>query len=147
MSSLGAALATQGKIDEAMRLFQDAVRIDPTDAEARANLGEALVHRGRADEAMAHYAEALRLAPESAKVRNSYGASLAALGRAAEAVERTRPRPDRSRDCGGAPHLGVALASLGRRTKPFGTTASRAPSPDWADARYNLGRACSGGEA
>ena len=45
--SLGTALAKRGQIDEAIRQFQEAVRLKPNDADARSNLGNALDKNGQ----------------------------------------------------------------------------------------------------
>jgi len=143
MSALGAALATQGKLDEAFALFRDAVRLDPADALARANFGEALARMRRVDEAEAEFREALRLAPESAQVRNSYGAALAAQNRLTEAEAQyeaaLRIDPE-SADAHN--NLGVTLFHLGRKEEAERHyRAAVRLRPRWADAHYNLGTA------
>ena len=55
----GAALATRGRIDEAIGHYQQALQINPGYAQAHYNLGLALAARGRTDEAAAHYRTAL----------------------------------------------------------------------------------------
>ena len=54
----------QGRVDEAIPHLQEALRLDPSHAEAHSNLGVALARRGRVVEAIDHYREALRLDPE-----------------------------------------------------------------------------------
>ncbi len=60
-NSLGVALASQGRLDEAIGHYSEALRIKPGFAEAHTNLGNALFSQGRLDEAIGHYSEALRI--------------------------------------------------------------------------------------
>ena len=63
---LGIALATQGKLDEAIAEFREAIRLKPDDAAAHYNLGNALHDHGKLDEAIAECREAIRLKPDDA---------------------------------------------------------------------------------
>jgi tetratricopeptide (TPR) repeat protein len=49
-NDLGVALAMQGKFDEAISYFTQALRLDPDYADARRNLQRALQRRGEVDE-------------------------------------------------------------------------------------------------
>jgi hypothetical protein len=60
-NTLGIALARQGRQEEAIAQYMEALRIYPQDAEAHINLGNVLILQGRLDEANAHFAEALRI--------------------------------------------------------------------------------------
>lgn len=94
----GDALAEQGKLDEAVFHYSEAVRIDPGYAEAHNNLGCALFELDRVDEAIAHYSEAVRLKPDYIEARNNLGIALAGRGDLDEAViqysEALRLKPD-----------------------------------------------------
>ena len=57
------ALYSLGKYDEAIKAYDEAIRLDPEDAEARYNKGNALKSLGKHDEA---YDEAIRIDPELA---------------------------------------------------------------------------------
>ena len=59
--NLGHALASEGRLDEAVYHYAEAVRIHPGYAEAHNNLGLALATQGKIDEAMPHFTEAIRL--------------------------------------------------------------------------------------
>ena len=59
--NLGHALASEGRLDEAISHYGEAVRIHPGYAEAHNNLGLALARQGNIDEAMPHYTEAMRV--------------------------------------------------------------------------------------
>jgi tetratricopeptide (TPR) repeat protein len=63
--SFNLALAsTIGNTNEALKEFDEALRIDGNSAEAHFTVGSLLRQMGRRDEAIAHLAEALRLKPD-----------------------------------------------------------------------------------
>jgi protein O-mannosyl-transferase len=84
--NLGHALAAEGRLDEAITHYTEAVRIRPGYAEAHNNLGLALTRQGRIDEAIPHYTEALRLLPDYFEAHSNLGAALAGTGRYADAI-------------------------------------------------------------
>ena len=51
----GAALAVQSKYDEAIKAYDEAIRLDPNDADAWNNKGIALNTQGKYDEAIKAY--------------------------------------------------------------------------------------------
>jgi Flp pilus assembly protein TadD len=53
----------QGRFDEAIRKFSEALRIQPHDAEVHTNIGMALVRKGRIEEGIAHFKTALEIKP------------------------------------------------------------------------------------
>jgi tetratricopeptide (TPR) repeat protein len=86
-NNLGAVLAEQGKIQEAMAHFAEALRIKPDYAEAHNNLGGALARQGKIQEAMAHYTEALRIKPDYAKAHINLGLAYLMIGNKSSALE------------------------------------------------------------
>ena len=58
-------------MDEAIRQFQEALRLKPDSAQAHYNLGVALAKKGQMDEAISQYQEAVRLKPDFAEARNN----------------------------------------------------------------------------
>ncbi len=98
--NLGHALAAEGRLDEAVRHYSEAVRIHPGYAEAHNNLGLALATQGKIDDAIPHYAEAIRLLPDYFEAHSNLGAALAGRGRYADAINHfaiaVRLQPDRS---------------------------------------------------
>lgn len=72
-NNLGTALATQGRLDEALAHYAEAVRIDPGNASFQGNLATALLRAGQRDAAIAHYHDALRDNPNFAEAYSNLG--------------------------------------------------------------------------
>ena len=70
-SNLGAVLELQGRIEEAQRMYQEALRADPDLPEALANLGMLHANRGRHSQALPLLRRAYQVAPEFPGVRRS----------------------------------------------------------------------------
>jgi protein O-mannosyl-transferase len=138
-NNLAIVLADQGKLDEAIAHYSEALRIKPDYATARNNLGLALADEGKLDEAIAHYSEALRIKPDYADALNNWGAALAAEGKLDEAIahysEALRIKPDYA---GAHNNWGIALASEGKSEEAIAhfSEALRI-KPDYADAHNN----------
>jgi len=96
--NLGNTLLQQGRYDEAIRQYQEALKLKPDLAEAHANWGLALKGKGNLDGAILEYIAALQLDPTLADAHYNLGAALAATGRPADAVKAFRRalelRPD-----------------------------------------------------
>ncbi len=69
--SLGNALASQGKISEAIAHYSEALRIEPEFALVHYNLGLVLVQQGKIEEAARHFETALQLNPNYQDVRRA----------------------------------------------------------------------------
>ncbi|HNX48994.1 MAG TPA: tetratricopeptide repeat protein [Thermoanaerobaculaceae bacterium] len=143
MNNLGVALAREGNLTEAIRSYQDALRIRPDYAEAHDNIGVALVRAGHAAEAIPHYREALRIWPTHAETHNNLGAALAGVGKTDEAVgeyrEALRLRPGYTE---ARTNLGTALVSQGKSGEAIAQyEAALRDAPDSAAAHNNLGLA------
>ncbi|MGW8300921.1 MAG: tetratricopeptide repeat protein [Desulfobacterales bacterium] len=85
--ALGDILAGEGKLDDAIFHFTEAVRSRPDKATLQNALGRALASRGRFDEALPHLEAALQIKPQFAEARYNIGIALAAKHRYAEAVD------------------------------------------------------------
>lgn len=88
-----------GRLPDAIREFEAALKLAPEDPAIHNNLGLALLRAGRRAEAIAHLRESVRLAPDSAEGHFSLGrALLAPPADEAEALEQftaaARLRPD-----------------------------------------------------
>ena len=114
-NNLGLALQREGKIDEAMSHYNEALRIRPGYATARTNLGVALSKQGKTADAIATYAEALRQNPGLAEAHADMGAALAGQGKLDEAIaeynEAIRLKPGHFESHA---NLGLALAGKGK---------------------------------
>ncbi|MDD5063179.1 MAG: tetratricopeptide repeat protein [Phycisphaerae bacterium] len=97
LNNLGIALGKQGKFEEAIKCFTEALRIKP-DAAAHTNAGHVLALQGNLDEALVHLAEALRLNPNYAQAHYYLGQVLAQRGKYSEAIthfeDTLRLKPD-----------------------------------------------------
>ncbi len=82
----GIALFNQGRLNEAVLAFQQALQLVPDFTEAHSNLGNILYYQGKHDEAVACYQQALRIRPDDSGVYNNLGNVLVAQGKFAEAV-------------------------------------------------------------
>jgi serine/threonine-protein kinase len=83
---LGNTLSHQGKRDEAIAEFREALRDKPNDPEAHTNLGNALYRQGRLDEAMSQCRLALKLKADLPEAHCTLGLVLRRAGRFAEAL-------------------------------------------------------------
>jgi tetratricopeptide (TPR) repeat protein len=139
--NLGVAIANNGQFDEAIRQYQEAIRLKPDYADAHYNLGNALFKYGRIDEAIGEYQEAIRLNPNDADLYNNLGFALDKQGRADAAIneyqEAIRLKPD---DALMRNNLGNTLLQKGRLDEAM-VCFQKALSiePDYAEAHNNLG--------
>ena len=100
--NLALQLDTQGKTDEAIREYREAIRIRPDFAEAHCNLGLALRSQDKTDEAIREYQEAVRIKPDLAEAHHNLAVAYYLKGDAAEAWKEVRlcrrygvtPNPD-----------------------------------------------------
>jgi tetratricopeptide (TPR) repeat protein len=90
LANLGKVLLRQEKVDEAIKVLRDAIRLAPKHDNAHNNLGNALASRGMLDEAIAEYRESIRLRPDIAGVHANLGDLLAKRGSMGEAIAELR---------------------------------------------------------
>ncbi len=86
-SSLGSALESQGRLDEAIAHHLQAIRINPKFEYLHLNLGTALHKQGKIDEAVAYLSEALRINPYCAQAHNNLGFILIEQGQTDAGIE------------------------------------------------------------
>jgi tetratricopeptide (TPR) repeat protein len=87
LTDLGVTLAAQGRLEEAVDVYQQAEQAGSRRYQVHNNRGNALGLLGRRDESLAEYREALQLAPQIAAVHFGAGRQLAALNRFDEALQ------------------------------------------------------------
>ena len=114
-ANLGAGFKSEGKLDEAISHFRQAIQLDPYDAESHYNLANALQLQGKLDEAISLYHKALRIKPNFAEAHNGLGIAMAAQGKLDEAISHYRQALQLKPDLPEAHYnLGLALKSQGK---------------------------------
>ncbi len=116
--SLATVLAALGNADEAVRLYERALQLQPTSGRTHFFLGEQWHNRGKTDKARKHYLEAIRWEPDCVPAYNSLARILAQEGKLDKATDICRRglvfSPDSAVLRGS---LGTLLARQGRRTE------------------------------
>ncbi|MGD8995253.1 MAG: tetratricopeptide repeat protein [Syntrophobacterales bacterium] len=140
-NNLGVALAQDGRLNEAISHYSEALRLKPGAFEVHNNLANALAAQGSVNEAIQHYFEALRLEPDYDKAHNNLGNVLAGTGRGEEAIihysEAIKINPDYA---GAHYNLANALAAQGSVDEAIQHYFEALRIlPDWAGAHNNLG--------
>ncbi len=114
LNNLGTTLYLQGKEEEAISYYREAIRINPFYAEAHYNLGVVLARQGHLEEAEAHYKETLRINPNHERANNNLGLLYDKKGMLSKAIqyynEALRIRPD---DEVAHTNIGVVFAKQG----------------------------------
>jgi tetratricopeptide (TPR) repeat protein len=114
-NNLGLALAAQGKVNEAIPHYEQALELRPDCAEAHSGLGIALNQQGKLDAAIPHFERARQLNPGSAEAHNNLGAALAAQEKWSAAIPHYERALQLKPDFAEAHYnLGVALATQGK---------------------------------
>ena len=85
-NNLGNALKSQGKIEEAIVHFNQALQINPAYAKAYNNLGTALAAQGKTEEAIKNFGIALSINPGNAEAHSNIGVALATQGKIEKAI-------------------------------------------------------------
>jgi spermidine synthase len=137
---LGVALASRGALDESLREFREAVRLEPGAAKAQWHLGSALVSSGRREEGLEHLRTSIRLDSTNGQARYDLAIVLLQDGRLDEAIDHLRATLQLMPNLVGAHNnLGIALASQGKldeAIRQFQTAL--ALDPDSTETRHNL---------
>jgi hypothetical protein len=130
----------EGRLDEKVSLYRQAIGLDPKLVEAHYNLALTLERLGRAQEAEAEYRETLRLRPDSAAAALNLGATLYGEQRFPEAIEVYRqalsrePTSIRLRN-----NLAEAYRAAGQKSKARQEFEAILKShPEYAPAHYGL---------
>ena len=140
--NMGLVLTGQGRLDEAISHFREAVRIKPDFAEVHSNIGVVLVRQGRIEEAIRHYRKALEIKPDFVEVKYNMGTALVRQGRLEEATAYFSSALQTKPDFAEA-HFGLGLVQA-RKGKPEQAMAHYSNAlkitPDFEQARYELNR-------
>lgn len=138
--SLATVLGALGNADEAVRLYERALQLQPTSGRTHFFLGEQWHDRGKTDKARKHYLEAVRWEPDCVPAYNSLARILAQEGKLDKATDICRRGLVFSPESA-VLHctLGTLLARQGQRAEAIESfrTALR-HDPDSAPARDSL---------
>lgn len=141
--NLGIAFQAQGKLDQAIKSYRQALALKPDFAEGHDNLGIALQAQGQLDEAITSYRKALSLKPGLAGAHYNLGNALQELGRLDQAIASYRQalllKPDFAVAHG---NMGNALRSQGKLDEAIACyRQALALKTDSAEVHCNLGNA------
>jgi len=141
--NLGVVLTEQGRFDEALRHYREALRIRPGYAKAHNNLGSLLALRGRTKEAAGHFVQAIQSAPNDPTGYVNMGGLAGMAGDTETAIEHFRKALALDPNYAQAHNfLGMALASRGRiKEAVHHFTLAVEIAPQYEHARSNLKRA------
>lgn len=141
LANLGGYYYEQGRTNEAMSCFEEALRLEPMHVEALIGKGNVLRDEGRVDEAFASFLKAVEANPRSPQAHNNLGNALIDLGQGDQGVEHLRRAIDLSPGFGLAySNLGKALAMRGQLDDAIASFEKALElTPQLSHARRNLG--------
>jgi Tfp pilus assembly protein PilF len=90
LNNMGNVLEGEGRLDEAISHYTEALQIDPNLSDSYNNIGLALTKQGRADEAIPNFLKAIRINPNHAAAHYNLGTVLASQGKLDEAINHFR---------------------------------------------------------
>ena len=139
----GVGLGEHGKLEEAVKQYEEALRVNPGYPQAERNLGNALALQGKLEAAIPHYATALKSKPDYAEAEYNWGSALALEGKLNEAeghfLAALRLSPDYAEAHNS---YGNLLVLQGRTDNAIAEyRAAIRAKPDYAEAHCFLGRA------
>ncbi len=140
---LGNVAAKEGRSDEAIANFREALRIQPRFPEVHLALATVLAERGEFEEALTHADAVLEMWPHDASAHTARGRILARMGRQSEALSYYAAWAKQNpRSAEAYAELGAELGRAGRHEQAV-TALERAValSPDFGEAQSNLAAA------
>ena len=140
-TNLGVVLAKEGRVNDAMAQYRQALQIKPDYVEARRLLAFHLANGGKVDEAITHFREALKISPKDPEAHNNLGSLLARQGKIHEALSEYREALQSNPNYADARfNLGFFLSQQGQTSEAIEQYKEAVRiKPDYADARLNLG--------
>jgi protein O-mannosyl-transferase len=140
-NNLGKALLDNGRVQESIGHFEQAVAIKPDYAVAHDNLGSALAQEGRLQEAAEQFDLALRIQPSLADAHYNMGRALLQMNRLPEAITHYKQAAQLNPyDVDAQFELGNALMALGNVQEAIKRWEKVVRlKPDHVEARNNLG--------
>jgi tetratricopeptide (TPR) repeat protein len=139
--ALAIVLVHEGRMPEAIQLYEKALRLKPDYTDAHHNLGNALRQVGRVQEAIGQYEEALRIQPEYAEAHYNLALAFRQVGRLDDAIHHYERAVHIKPDFAVAHYnLGNVLVQAGQVQDGIGhyEQALRI-QPEYAEAHNNLG--------
>jgi len=139
-ASLGQLFEAQGRVDEAIGKYRQAIPFMRDASGLHARVGALLMRQGRAAEAVTAFAAAVQAQPASPLAHGALAAALEAAGRPAEAAEHLQAAVRLQPDSAVGHHaLGLAFKRQGRVSESLRELAEAVRlRPDWALARTSL---------
>ena len=112
---MGTVFIDQGRIDDAIETYQQAIRIQPDHGEAYYNLGNAFHSQTRLEEAVQSYHQAIQIQPNRLEAYNNLGVALIDQGKLEESIQAYQKTLEIQPNCADAySNLGIALKEQGR---------------------------------
>ncbi len=142
-NNLGVALRQRGELAEALRLFENALRLRPNHADTHNNLGIVLDLMGRTDEAIVHFTRALELRPRFAQAHNNLGLIYLRTNRIPEAASHFSAALEvKPHDPLSLNNMGAVMTNQGRDREAVDYfRRALIMKPDFEDAHSNLAAA------
>jgi tetratricopeptide (TPR) repeat protein len=141
--NFGNAFLVEGRVQDAIEQYEQALRLNPKDPNVPVNLATALLRAGRFAEAVAYYEQALRINPDDAIAHYNAGAAWVRLGKPVEATryfeQALRIAPDYAE---AHVALGSALFDQGRTPEAMEHwDRALEIKPGFSKAHYNIANA------
>jgi len=140
-SNYGGAMFEEGRFDDALAHFNEALRINPRYADARRNAGIVLLRQGKIDEAIAALAEVLNYRGDWPIAHNYLGLAHAQKGEFDMAVQNYNAALQLKPDYVEAlKNLGIVLKEQGKTDEAINKWKTGLQlEPDNPDVHYNMG--------